>query len=893
MKRSITILLVLFVLLGAKKSKAQTNIFPNNGAAGIGTTAPDASSMLEIKSTKKGLLIPRMTINKRDAIAAPATGLLIYQTNATPGFYYYNGSAWKPISLPQTWKMNGNAVYYNDGKVGIGLSSPAYKLDVKGDLNIGAGSVFRVNGKQTLYDDAPNQNLFVGDNADTALNGGYNNTAVGPLSLMRNTNGNYNTAVGANSLTANTGGSSNVAVGEKAMYSNTTGYYNAALGSGALYKNATGNNNTALGLQSLYNNISAADNVAVGYQSLYTSTTAENVAVGYRAAYSTTTGGANTALGSQSLYSNTTGGGNIAIGYQSLYSNTTGGANIAIGNNALGANDAGFFNVAIGGSALSHNTAIGNTAVGAYAMSLNTSGIQNVGFGFNALATNTTGGNNSAAGYNALEKNTTGFNNTATGAQAMQNTTTGAYNTALGSTALLSNTTGSSNTAVGEKAMQGNTTGGSNTALGSGALQNSTNGNYNTAVGFQTLYSATSFSDGNTAVGYKSLFSTTGSENTAIGFQAGNVNAGGNFNIFVGYNAGQANTQGSGNVFMGLGAGSSNTTGNYNTYVGYGSGGITNTNSANTFYGYGSGSGSNGDNNSFVGYFAKPNSASLFNCSAFGYQSVATDNSQLMLGAASLAKLFCSVALTVFSDGRYKRNITENVPGLSFINKLRPVTYHLNVHDIDNKLRITEDKLTAGEVAKKEKVLYTGFVAQEVERAAKEIGYDFSGVSKPANDSDFYGIRYTDFIMPLVKAVQELSAKNDSLVQANASIQSQMNTMQNEIQMLADKAGVNISGANSQQATINSSLSSASIEQNVPNPYNHSTSIAYHLPAGNSSAQIVVTDYTGKILKTINVSGQGKGVLHLDASTLSAGAYNYSFYVNGKLIDSKKMQHIQ
>ena len=57
---------------------------------GIGTTTPDASSALDITSTTKGLLIPRMTNVQRDAISSPATGLMIYQTDDTIGFYYYN-----------------------------------------------------------------------------------------------------------------------------------------------------------------------------------------------------------------------------------------------------------------------------------------------------------------------------------------------------------------------------------------------------------------------------------------------------------------------------------------------------------------------------------------------------------------------------------------------------------------------------------------------------------------------------------------------------------------------------------------------------------------------------------------------------------------------------------
>jgi len=55
----------------------------------------------------------------------------------------------------------------------------------------------------------------------------------------------------------------------------------------------------------------------------------------------------------------------------------------------------------------------------------------------------------------------------------------------------------------------------------------------------------------------------------------------------------------------------------------------------------------------------------------------------------------------------------------------------------------------------KEKMIQTGFIAQEVEQAAKETGYDFSGIDKPKNEKDFYGLRYADFVVPLVKAIQE------------------------------------------------------------------------------------------------------------------------------------------
>ncbi|MEO6130508.1 MAG: hypothetical protein ABIQ02_01580, partial [Saprospiraceae bacterium] len=59
--------------------------------------------------------------------------------------------------------------------------------------------------------------------------------------------------------------------------------------------------------------------------------------------------------------------------------------------------------------------------------------------------------------------------------------------------------------------------------------------------------------------------------------------------------------------------------------------------------------------------------------------------------------------------------------------------------------------------------LYSGFIAQEVEDAAKAINYEFSGVDAPKNDSDLYGLRYAEFVVPLVKAVQEQQIQIEEL----------------------------------------------------------------------------------------------------------------------------------
>ena len=285
-----------------------------------------------------------------------------------------------------------------------------------------------------------------------------------------------------------------------------------------------------------------------------------------------------------------------------------------------------------------------------------------------------------------------------------------------------------------------------------------------------------------------------------------------------------------------------------------------------------------------------------------GYEASVSASNEVRIGNNSVTSIGGVVDWSTTSDGRVKRNIKQDVPGLLFINKLQPVTYNLDLDAIDKIVHRPAIKDKDGKIiqllqseinarATKQKIIYTGFIAQDVEKVANSLNYDFSGVDAAKNDHDLYGLRYAEFVVPLVKAVQELSAKNDSLQKQNDAQQKINTELENRIVKLeAIMNNSNSSSAVSRQATI---ISSASLAQNIPNPFSNTTTINYILPQHYSSAKIIITDKNGNTLKQINLYDKDKGSVLVDASTLSSGAYQYSLIVDGRMISSKQMMLIK
>jgi hypothetical protein len=219
------------------------------------------------------------------------------------------------------------------------------------------------------------------------------------------------------------------------------------------------------------------------------------------------------------------------------------------------------------------------------------------------------------------------------------------------------------------------------------------------------------------ALGVKALYFNQGSQNTAVGTNALYSTLSADFNTAVGFNA----------------------CANYTS----------------------------GWNNTILGAEADISFNGQYNSIAIGNLAKASDNGKVRIGNSANWSYEAFANWTNVSDGRYKKNIQENVAGLKFIMKLRPVNYQMDMMSLSEKFN--ENKGQANRetmhkaLAEKEQMIWTGFVAQEVDAAATAAGFQFSGVDKPRNADGVYGLRYAEFVVPLVKAIQEQQQSIEAL----------------------------------------------------------------------------------------------------------------------------------
>jgi hypothetical protein len=296
------------------------------------------------------------------------------------------------------------------------------------------------------------------------------------------------------------------------------------------------------------------------------------------------------------------------------------------------------------------------------------------------------------------------------------------------------NTIGTDNLFVGMQAGFQNISGTDNVFVGRAAGEQNTLGSDNTFVGRSA-----------------GRLNTIGINNTFFGRSAGTENIGGSDNTFVGRSAGGANTNGRDNTFVGRGAGLINTSADDNTFVGRLAGSRHRLGNNNTFIGESAGKfDSLGSQNTVFGANADVGAFNLVNAAAYGYLAKVNASNAVVIGNNLVTNIGGYANWSNLSDVRFKKEIKYDVPGINFVMGLKPATY---VVDRSALFAFQHPDKNAPAIAPEPRS--TGFIAQEVEALCQTLQYEFSGVVKPENDSQHYQLRYAEFVVPMVQAIQE------------------------------------------------------------------------------------------------------------------------------------------
>lgn len=360
------------------------------------------------------------------------------------------------------------------------------------------------------------------------------------------------------------------------------------------------------------------------------------------------------------------------------------------------------------------------------------------------------------------------------GDDALQNLTTAANNVAIGQQTLMFNTTSNNNVAIGRLAAR-EVTGTLNVAVGNSSMQSAAGVDRNVAIGNNSMFylsasAATGVSDGNVGIGDGAAFYQGNYiSNVAIGQNASRgsgfaqINTRVEESVFVGEDAGYGIKSGSGHVFMGYKAGyaisNNGTFAKENVIIGWKADETRITGNGNTYVG------SRTENGG-----PSPTSG-IFNETVIGAQAQGEGSNSVRLGNSTVATIKGAVAMTTDSDARTKIDVVSGSLGLDFINSLNPVRFKKkNPATWDEAIRpkiYTYRTGSDGEIIPPlpapatDENYYVGLIAQEVSASISAQGT----TSDVWNQNEFgqQGVKYGLLTVPLIKAVQELTARVEAL----------------------------------------------------------------------------------------------------------------------------------
>jgi hypothetical protein len=229
------------------------------------------------------------------------------------------------------------------------------------------------------------------------------------------------------------------------------------------------------------------------------------------------------------------------------------------------------------------------------------------------------------------------------------------------------------------------------------------------------------------------------------------------------------------------------------------------------------------------------------------------------------------------SDSRLKSNVKPLGSVMAKLNKLETATYNFRTSEYPN-LYLPSD-------------LQTGFMAANLQEQFPNLVQDVALPEKVnpktgeliSQSASIKVVNYMGMIPVLTAAIQEQQAQIETRDAAIETLKSQLSTLESKI--AAIEAAIN----NGSSAERLSNPSSATLEQNSPNPFNQSTTIKYFLPENSKNARLTITSVTGVVVSDYVLKGKGNGQVTLNANEYAAGNYTYSLIIDGSVVSSKSL----
>ena len=216
------------------------------------------------------------------------------------------------------------------------------------------------------------------------------------------------------------------------------------------------------------------------------------------------------------------------------------------------------------------------------------------------------------------------------------------------------------------------------------------------------------------------------------------------------------------------------------------------------------------------------------------------------------------------SDTRLKEDIKAFDSGLDKLMQIKTYTYKYN-----------------GKAGINSKLKHYGVIAQEFEKIMPEAVGEFDWANMNAEgelttDVEHYKYVQTEAVKYiLVNAVKEQQTIIESQEERLTKLEAQIATL-----LEGNNQAIDISGGDSSKAVLG---------DNYPNPFGSLTDIRYFVPEESENATLNVFDNSGKLIKSVNITERGNGVLNVNFSDMPAGIYNYQMVVDDKLVATKKI----